>query len=238
MTNEEQVKTLFAEANPIPDADTFDLEEMGGTAYLGTLEIRSSGVTQLDTKNEDREKTRQLRPWFLAATLIILAGVAVILMTQGDEAPTATQPEPTAPTNSTPPVSEEPDSSSAATIAATLDAYLSAYNAGDIDGVMALFSEESVVIAHPTQDYVGEPFATESRGLAEIQDLHMADLNAAANENAYTISNVEIIGNTVTWDHLWVNSQGMEFCKSGNEAVIEDGKFVSWTFPGGGSACP
>lgn len=42
--------------------------------------------------------------------------------------------------------------------AATIEAYVEAYNAGDIDGVMALFSEESEVIGSPL-----DPFQTANR---------------------------------------------------------------------------
>lgn len=91
--------------------------------------------------------------------------------------------------------------------AATIEDYVTAYNAGDIDGVMALFSHDSVVTGHP--------FATEARGLEAIRSLQLADLAAAATENAYTISNVQVSGSTVTWGHLWVSADGQEFCQQG-----------------------
>ena len=87
VTNEQRVKTLFAEANPIPDADLFDLDEIGGTAYLATLEARSSEVTQLDTKTPDnREKNKKnVMAFLVAAAVVIVAGIGFMVLTRGDE---------------------------------------------------------------------------------------------------------------------------------------------------------
>ncbi len=114
--------------------------------------------------------------------------------------------------------------------ASTIEAFVVEYNAGNIAAVMALFSEESVITGHP--------FDASSTGLAEILALHVNDMAAAASEEAYTISNVEVTGTTVTWDHVWVNNGGGESCKFGQSAVVEDGIILSWTWPGGGFACP
>ncbi len=115
--------------------------------------------------------------------------------------------------------------------ASTIKAYVVEYNAGSIDGVMALFSEESVVTGHP--------FDASSTGLAEIRAVQVADMAQAASEKAhYTISNVEVTGNRVTWDGSWISSAGVEFCESGHSAVVEDGLILSWTWPGGGFGCP
>ena len=64
------------------------------------------------------------------------------------------------------------------------------YNAGDIDEVMTFSSEQSVVTGHP--------FAAFTTGLAQIRAVQVQDIAAAASENAYTISNVEVTGDTVT----------------------------------------
>jgi hypothetical protein len=116
------------------------------------------------------------------------------------------------------------------TPAGTIGAHVAAYNAADIDGVMALFTEESVITGHP--------FDASSTGLAEIRALHVTDMAAAASENAYTISNVEVSGNTVTWDHLWVNDVGEEYCQFGQSAVVEEGIILTWTWPSDGGDCP
>ena len=113
--------------------------------------------------------------------------------------------------------------------AATLEGYIAAYNAGDIDEVMTFFSEDSVMTGHP--------FAPSASGLAQIRSVQTQDLGAAASANAYTISNVEVSGDTVTWDHVWVSDGGSEFCQYGQSAVVEDGVFLTWTWPSGGGDC-
>jgi len=115
--------------------------------------------------------------------------------------------------------------------AAVVEDYIDAYNAGDIEAVMALFSERSVVIGHPF-----EPGST--AGLDAIRALQVEDRTGAASDNPYTISNVEVTGATVSWDHVWTQDSGTNFCQIGNDAVIEDGKFVTWTWPGGDFSCP
>lgn len=114
--------------------------------------------------------------------------------------------------------------------AATIEAYVTAYNAGDIDAVMALFSEESVITGHP--------FRAEAAGLAAIRGLKAEEFDIKATDNAYTISNVEVASNTVTWDHVWINEDGEQYCYQGQRAVVEDGKILSWTWPGTDSDCP
>lgn len=198
MSVENLVIALIDEGNPIPYPSDLDRDRLDAAAYLATLETRSSTVTQTNTKNQQqKEKKKTVRSWWLAtAAVIVLAGVAFILISQDDNPSVANGP------------------------AATVEGYIAAYNEGDIDEVMAFFTEDSVVIGHP--------FAPESSGLAEIRAVQIRDLLAAAAEDPYTISNVEVSGNTVTWDHVWVSDAGESYCQYGHKAVVEDGKFVSW----------
>jgi hypothetical protein len=115
---------------------------------------------------------------------------------------------------------------------ATVASYVAAYNSGDIDAVMALFTEESTVMGHPMSN---------ASGLAAIQRVQVQDMGAAADADAYSISNLDVTGNTVTWNQVWIKSDGRQFCQTGQSAVIEDSKFVSWTWPpstSSGSKCP
>lgn len=110
-----------------------------------------------------------------------------------------------------------------------VEQYIAAYNNGDIDAVMAVFTEDSVVYGHP--------FSSESSGLTEIRSVHVSDLAAGASTDAYTISNVEADGDTATWDHVWVNRSGSEYCQNGQSAVIQDGKILTWTWPTTSTDC-
>ena len=114
--------------------------------------------------------------------------------------------------------------------AMVIEDYIGAYNGGDIDAVMAVFSEDSVVTGHP--------FVPEAAGLAAIRALQTQDIESAAVQDAYTISNVEVTGDTVTWDHIWTKRDGVQFCQQGNSAVVKDGKILSWKWSTGGFDCP
>lgn len=102
--------------------------------------------------------------------------------------------------------------------AATIDGYVAAYNAGDINAVMDFFSEESVVTGHP--------FAAESQGLVAIREIH-AEVGEGV---TYTISITDVTDNTVTWDHVWNTEEGPN-CVDGHTAVISEGKILTWTWP-------
>jgi len=82
---------------------------------------------------------------------------------------------------------------------------------------MTHFVVESVIVGHPT-DF--DPVATD---IYSIRTLHKADLSF---EQQYKISNVEVDGDTVTWDSVW----GEDGCVKGHTAVIKDGKILSWTW--------
>ena len=96
MITEEQMKTLFTYANPIPEPEEIDLGEVRGTAYLATLQQRSSNMTQLDTRlTEASEKKRPVTTWLVAAMAIVVIGVVLIFTNQSSDAPVATVPTPT-----------------------------------------------------------------------------------------------------------------------------------------------
>ncbi|MFV1963449.1 MAG: signal peptidase I [Acidimicrobiia bacterium] len=81
MTNEQRVKTLFTEANPIPDVDSFAVDEIGGTAYLATLEQWRSEMTQLDTRSIEKKKPQRGRLVLVlgaAAAAILVGGVITL----------------------------------------------------------------------------------------------------------------------------------------------------------------
>ena len=113
----------------------------------------------------------------------------------------------------------------------TIRAYTTAYNTHNIDAVMAFFTEESAVTGHP--------FAAEAVGLSAIRILNIEDIAAAAEFRAYMISNLEVNGDTVTWDHVWTNDEGDTYCQQGQTAIVKDGTILTWTWPQGDDAsCP
>jgi len=96
VTNEQRVKTLFTEANPIPDVDSFAVDEIGGTAYLATLEQWRSEMTQLDTRSIEKKKPQRGRLVLVlgaAAAAILVGGVIALTGDQtGDTSASAAQP--------------------------------------------------------------------------------------------------------------------------------------------------
>lgn len=107
----------------------------------------------------------------------------------------------------------------------TMQAYVAAYNSGDIDEIMAFFSEESLIIGHP--------YPVDAEGLDGIRELHLNDRRAAAEEDPYTISEIEVEGDTVKWNQTWVSSTGREYCHEGQSAVVQNGKILSWDWSSG-----
>ncbi len=227
MTPEARVMAILARSNPVPDVDDIEVIEHGQPIYFAILEqgsnkmsevdvsLDTGPVTELDDKHDigsDAGNGRKVW-WLVAALAALIIGTIGFLIVQDD--PQSTAEEPVVPV-------EAPTDP-----ASTLDAYIAAYNDKDIDAVMELFTEESVVAGHPYSTTGSET------GLEAIRSFQRIDMAAAADEDAYTISNVEVTGNTVTWDHVWFDDQGQRFCKSGMSATVENGKFVLFSFPEG-----
>ena len=98
---------------------------------------------------------------------------------------------------------------------AVIESYIEAYNDGDFDAVMTHFVAESTIAGHPT-DF--DPVATD---IYSIRTLHKQDLSFG---EQYKISNVEVDGDTVTWNSVW----GEDGCVKGHTAVITGGRILSW----------
>lgn len=162
MVTDERLNTLLVHANPVPDVEAIELVEIGATAYLKSVEQRSSAVTQLDTKTETPEKktNRGLIVVLAAAAAVILA-VAVVLL-QDDSAPIADDPVATTAVLVPTTVPEEAvgqDEALLASHTALLDGYAAARNAGDIGAAVAFFQPGGArVQRHPLGlDFMSEP---------------------------------------------------------------------------------
>lgn len=128
-------------------------------------------------------------------------------------------------------ISSDPDAA-ASDPAAVIREYEAAYNARDLDRLMELFTEESVVDT-------GE---ARLEGLDQIRFEFEGRLARAADRNALEISNVEVDGSTVTWDDaVRLRSEpldGYTYCSTGSSAVIEGGTVVSWSGRQANRSCP
>ena len=88
MITEHQMKRLFVRANPIPKTGSAELDEVSATAYLATLEQRSSNMTQLDTKPKSRTGSEPKYKAVLvgAMAIVVFAGISLgIARLGGDE---------------------------------------------------------------------------------------------------------------------------------------------------------
>lgn len=101
-----------------------------------------------------------------------------------------------------------------------IEGYVTAYNAHDIDGAMAFFAEDAVII-QGTDRFVGAD-AIRDAVLGEFE-IH------APGGDAYSMSNLAITENTATWDHLF-KGVAHTCTGTGNQAVIDSGLIVTWTF--------
>jgi hypothetical protein len=170
------------------------------------------------------DSTRR-RTWLaLAAAAIVLVVVAsLVVANRSDDDSSATQA-------TTAPTAPEPVEEASPSPAGVLEDYRVAYNAGDIDGVMALFTEDSTITDHPLA-------ATDIVGLELIRRVHLSDMAIAAESDAYEFSNVEVSDDTVTWDHIWTHEDGAQYCGEGDRAVISDGTILTWNFATPNTRC-
>ncbi len=139
MKTEEQVWRVIVDSNPVPDVNVYGREQTEGSAYLATLE-RSSGMTQVDTKpKETRDSRRPIATWLVAAVLVVVAGVAVALLSLNDNEAPASEPTP----------STNVESASAGEM--LLASYADAVTTGEIDEVMKHYVSNPFIIVkrHP-----------------------------------------------------------------------------------------
>ena len=101
-----------------------------------------------------------------------------------------------------------------------VEGYVAAYNAQDIEGVMSFMADNAVVIQGSDQ--------LEGADVIRNAVLEEFEIHAPGGD-AYSISNLVVVGDTATWDHQF---KGTAHTCNGtrNVAVIEDGLIVKWTF--------
>ena len=212
----------LVDANPIPDAETYAENRPAPGVFLTATRERDIAMTDTETRVEKNDRSRggprnsrNILVGIAAFVAVLVVGVAAWLISSLDE-------------DGSSPVVAAADNP-----ADTIEAYAEANNSGDIEAVMVLFSEESIIVDFPHDPNPNN----ESEGMDEIRALLLADMSSAAESNAYTISNVEVTGSTVSWDHLYVNNQDQGWCRQGNVAEVQDGKILHWTFATGRIAC-
>jgi len=105
---------------------------------------------------------------------------------------------------------------------AVIEEYELAYNDADIERIMNLFADDSVLLGHP--------YADDLVGHAAIRDVQIRDLANSGSTGEYRMFGVHVVGDTVTWDHVYVNDRSEQFCAGGNRAIVVDGRITRWEF--------
>ena len=168
-------------------------------------------MTQVDTRSEDQKEKNTYWPWLAAAMIIVLVGLAVVLLNQGDDTPVAGQTSP-----------EE-----------VLADYTAAINSGDIDGAMEFYAEDAVVENHPLDD---DGVAT---GTAEIRALEEQVPAIQGSGDGIELIDQAVSGNTVTFNEMffWRRTAGADSgvipaCESStdNQVTVEDGKITLYVW--------
>jgi hypothetical protein len=142
---EERVMTLFEHANPVRSLDDLEPVDVGAAGYLATLEQRSSEMTQIETIPETKPPGRSRGPLIAAAVAAVLLIATIgILLTNRDEQPAVA---PVVPTTSAvvPTTIASLEGITPEEALSVADSYFTAFNAGDADAVMALFTPDVVV---------------------------------------------------------------------------------------------
>ncbi len=237
--NDNQLLTRLTEANTHRDANPLPDAIWTRDRALHEIERRMSmkphestdQTTRTDSAGQQREGAAPTAPetpvrakWRIrvfaagAAAVIIAVAVPIWLLNGGSEPePDVAQPAPEVVT----PTPQAP-----------IEAYIEAFNAKDLDAVMELFTEESVVTGHP--DLGNRERGPAVQGLTEIRSLLSNSMAVAADVDAYRITNLRVVpGNKVRWDHIWTNTDGEDYCANANNAVVEDGKILSWLYSQG-----
>jgi acetyl esterase/lipase len=98
--------------------------------------------------------------------------------------------------------------------------HLAARNAGDLAAQMALYADDAVVIGHALDD------DGSAQGVDEIRQLEDWQVDFPGTVTEYF--DVEVSGDTVTFDHRFFADDGECFGKVGNEMTVVDGKITRY----------
>ncbi len=209
MITEDRGLMMLAEANPVRELDSIDVD-VEAASYLATLETRSSEVTQLDTRPETPKKTtnRGMIIGLAASVAVILAVTVALLLPSAGEEPVA----------ATTTVSAEAVGPEEAALAA----YATARNSGDIDAVVGLFEEHGEQKRHPldTDGYMN--------GSSEIRTVESRVLALQGSGSGVEFFDIEVADGSSTIDpdltFRWRFFYGADGTESGGEAGCVGGK--------------
>ena len=191
-----------AEFDPVPNETGLPRGAMSTEAILDAIDWRTEMAapqklrTDRQPEPATRNRTRLAALMGAAAAVLLVLGFAIpqgaiVLFGSGDA----------------------PDD--------VLAAYEEAFNAKDIDAVMALWAEDAVLISDPLG---GTP-----EGSA-IELFESSRIQTTAVEDGHTFHNIEVLGDSVTFDSDWVGSDGVCMVGLGHTVTVENGQITRWTY--------
>jgi hypothetical protein len=115
--------------------------------------------------------------------------------------------------------------------AAVVADYLEVWNAEDGEAVMVFYTDDAVIEGHP--NFASDGLATGKSEILAIET-SMNGLQGATGTMEHL--NMEVSGDTVTLDNIFINGSGECFSSTGSVMTVEDDKIalIVWGNPEGG----
>ncbi len=108
--------------------------------------------------------------------------------------------------------------------AAVLADYVEAFNTGDADAVMVFYAEDAVIEGHPGDT---DGLAT---GKSEILAIEQRMQINQGSTGRLEFTNMEVSGDTVTFDDIFHNGDGDCFSSTGDKVTVADDKITLFVF--------
>jgi ketosteroid isomerase-like protein len=105
--------------------------------------------------------------------------------------------------------------------AAVVADYLEVFNAEDGEAVMVFYAEDAVIEGHPNDASDGLATST-----SEILAIETSMNGHQGSTGTLEYINMEVSGDTVTFDNIFINSVGDCFSSTGSVITVEDDKIV------------
>jgi hypothetical protein len=108
-----------------------------------------------------------------------------------------------------------------------LEAHFDAFNDGDLDAVMDTFTDNSVLLDHPSS---GDP---ELVGPAEIEPLMVQLIGFKGDDGSWDLFDIDSDGTTVEFSYRFTNGAGEEFCNTSTMTVedLDGWNIADWWWP-------
>jgi ketosteroid isomerase-like protein len=109
--------------------------------------------------------------------------------------------------------------------AAVVADYLEVFNAEDGDAVIGFYAKDAVIEGHPEESSDGLATSTsEILGIETAMNIHQGSTGTME------FINMEVSGDTVTFDNIFINEDGDCFSSTGSVMTVEDDKIALYVW--------